>query len=102
MEIHSFSDKSNFQTSRAVFSLLKFGYFSLYQLRTRVVKNEKEPRHVLVVALKRTPAFDQLYETFRDESKAHYEKRLEEEAAAAAAKSTTEETKAEGGATESP
>ena len=105
IEIHSFSDQANFATSRAVFTLLKFGYFSLFRLRTRVVKprdNEEQPRHVLVVQLKRTANFDSLFETYREEGQALYKKRLEAEAAEAAAKSTAEETKEGGEATDPP
>jgi hypothetical protein len=102
MEIHSFTENSNFATSRAVLSLIKFGYFSLYRLKTRTVKStvtDEVPRHVLVVSLKRTDNFDSLYEAFREEGKVLYQKKLE---AIAAAKGTTEEAKEGGEGTDPP
>jgi len=100
VEIHSFSEKSNFQTSRAVFSLLKYGYFTLYRLRTKTVKKSADadadasPKQVLMVTLKRAESFDSIYESYREQALAQYKKKQEEEAAAGK-NTSSEETKEE-------
>lgn len=58
--------------TRAVSTLLKYGYFTLFRLKTKTVTRGDELRNVLMVVLKKTEEFEKNYTTYKEEAQAKY------------------------------
>ncbi len=69
VELHSFDGHGDFNMSRAVHALLKYGYFTLYRLKTKTITSRDGKKSaVLVAILKRAETFAKQYESFKVES----------------------------------
>jgi hypothetical protein len=73
-----------------VFALLKWGYFTLQRLKTKEVVRDGKTLSALIVGLKRSDTFEQLYKAFIEDARERYKDKIE-----AAVASSTEEPKAE-------